>query len=114
MQTRIRHGQPELWIRLVEAVAVLGLCVSIGLSVWLQRVEVSIMADVDHAQAALAASTKRCPISAPATTLDSRAISQITGQADVLNRILTGGLVFNAKKNGSVDTGFDLVNGGAL
>ena len=115
MRTKVQHGKPELWIRLVQAVAVAGLCFSIGFSICLYRMEAQIMADVTHAQDELLAAKKRCVIAsvetAPLTTQD---IAQITGQANVLNRILYGGIVFAAKKNSLLNEGLNSLTGGAL
>lgn len=115
MQTKVQHGKPELWIRLVQAVAVAGLCFSVAFSLCLYRMEVQITDDVARAQEELLAAKKRCVMASVETVpLTSQEISRITGQADVLNRILYGGIVFTSKKASLLDGGLNTLPGDTL
>lgn len=55
MRTRtIRHGQPDLTIRLWQSVAVMGLCGSILFSVHLYRIQAQMTAEMNQMQRKLA------------------------------------------------------------
>lgn len=118
MRTRtIQHGKTELWVRFVQAVAVAGLCFSIGLSVYLHRVEEQFTAEIARAQEGLVVTKKHDPTASVATVqMTTEQISRITGQTEVLNRILSGGIVFSAKRAGMIpfQTDFDRITGDAL
>ncbi len=77
--------------------------------------EAQIAADVAHAQDGLLAAKKRCVIASVETVpLTSQEIARITGQADVLNRILYGGIVFTAKKTSLLNGSWNRLPGDTL
>lgn len=109
MQRSIRHGQPELWIKALFAVVAVGLCLSAVVSYSLfKMVKTGMSAELEMPSHAVAA--KRPNV----TSLTTQQINEITGHADVLNKILLNGMTMSAARSERNGIGYFQQPGGTL